>query len=256
MAARGWDHWGRFLPTLFGTALTAAGASVLNQLAERRFDALMARTIHRPIPAGRMRPIDALLFGLALSIGGTAVLSIFVNWVTATLAAITLATYLLLYTPAKRRTTLCTVFGAVPGALPAMMGFTAANGAISAPALAMFAILFVWQIPHFLSIAILYRDDYARGGFQMLPVADQDLAATSRQIVLYSLTLIPVALFPVMLGLAGRTYLIAAVVLGIAFCGFAIRCASTKTPADARRLFFASIVYLPMLLATMTLDKL
>jgi protoheme IX farnesyltransferase len=162
----------------------------------------------------------------------------------------------LLYTPAKRRTTLCTVFGAVPGALPAMMGFTAANGAISAPALAMFAILFVWQIPHFLSIAILYRDDYARGGFQMLPVADQDLAATSRQIVLYSLTLIPVALFPVMLGLAGRTYLIAAVVLGIAFCGFAIRCASTKTPADARRLFFASIVYLPMLLATMTLDKL
>ena len=156
MAARGWGAWGRFLSTLFGTALTAAGASVLNQVMERDYDALMRRTANRPLPAGRVGPIEAWMFGAALSLSGIAVLATLVNWLTALLGAITLVTYLFLYTPAKRHTTLCTIIGAVPGALPAMMGVTAVDGAITPPALALFGVLFVWQMPHFLSIAILY----------------------------------------------------------------------------------------------------
>jgi len=256
MAARGWGEWGRFTSTLLGTALTAAGASVLNQAMEREFDALMRRTANRPLPAGRVRPIEAWIFGAALSAGGIAVLAVFVNLLTALLGAITLAIYLFLYTPAKRHTTLCTIIGAVPGALPAMVGFTAADGAITAPALAVFAILFVWQMPHFLSIAILCRDDYARGGFRMLPVLDESLDVSTRQILLYSLTLIPVSLFPVALQMAGWIYFAAAVVLSLVFCGFGLVCAKTKSRADARQLFFASIVYLPCLLAAMTIDNL
>jgi len=256
MAARGSAQWGRFLSTLLGTALTAAGASVLNQVMERRFDALMPRTARRPLPQGRVRPIEAWLFGILLSIVGTALLAIFVNLLTALLAAITLTTYLFVYSPAKRRTSLCTLIGAVPGALPAMMGFTAACGAITAPALALFGILFVWQMPHFLSIAILYRDDYARGGFRMLPVGDDRFNASTRQIVLYSLALIPVTLVPVLLGIVGVNYLVAAIALGIGFCGVGLNWARNRSRANARHLFFASIVYLPILLATMTIDKL
>lgn len=255
MAARGWE-WGRFASTLLGTGLAAAGTSVLNQVAERGFDGLMRRTANRPLPTGGVRPIEAWLFGAALSVGGIAVLAVFVNLLTALLGAITLAVYLFLYTPAKRLTTLCTIIGAVPGALPAMMGFTAVDGAITAPALAVFAILFVWQMPHFLSIAILYRDDYARGGFRMLPVLDEGLDVSTRQIVLYSLTLIPATPFPVALQMAGWIYFAAAVLLGFVFCGFGFVCARTKSRADARQLFLASIVYLPALLAAMTIDKL
>lgn len=255
MAARGRPDWSRFVSTLLGTALTAAGASVLNQLAERNFDALMPRTANRPIPAGRISPIEGLLFGAALSIAGTAFLAIFVNLLTAALGAITLALYLFLYTPAKRRTSLCTIIGAVPGALPAMMGFTAANNAITAPAWVMFGILFIWQMPHFMAIAILYRDDYAKGGFRMLPVVDPTLTATSRQIVLYSLMLIPVTLLPVALKMTGGVYLITELLTGILFCSIAFNCAKTKTRADARQLFLASIIYLPALLAVLTIDK-
>src|SRR4051794_32828100 len=152
---------GRIIPTLLGTGLAAAGASVLNQLMERHFDAQMPRTADRPLPAGRIRPIEACLFGLALAVAGIAVLAIDVNMLTAILSAVTLVTYLLVYTPAKRYTTLCTLFGAIPGAIPVMMGCTAATGRINATGLTLFLILFVWQIPHFLAIAILYRDDYA-----------------------------------------------------------------------------------------------
>jgi protoheme IX farnesyltransferase len=242
--------------TLFGTGLIAAGASVLNQVAEREFDALMPRTANRPLPAGRVRPIEAWLFGAALAISGTVMLTILVNPLTALLGAITLATYLLLYTPAKRHTTLCTIVGALPGAMPAMMGFVAVRGAITAPALALFGILFVWQMPHFLSIAILYRDDYARGGFRMLPIQDEGLHTTTRQIILYSLTLIPMTLLPIALGMAGVIYFGAAVVLGVAFCGLGMVYAKSRSRADARRLFLASIVYLPALLASLALDKL
>ena len=256
MAARGRGDWGRLIYTLLGTALTAAGASALNQYCERSFDALMPRTANRPLPSGRMRPLDALLWGAALSIGGMAILLIWVNPLTALLGAITLGAYVLLYTPAKRLTTLCTIIGAVPGAIPPMMGFTAVNGAITAPALALFGILFFWQMPHFFAIAILYRDQYERGGFRMLPVIDKDLAMTGRQIVLYSLTLIPVTLAPALLGMAGVVYFAAAILLGIAFCGFGMICAKTRARPDARQLFVASIIYLPALLGAMMINKL
>jgi protoheme IX farnesyltransferase len=164
--------------------------------------------------------------------------------------------YVLVYTPAKRYTSLCTIIGAVPGAIPPLMGFTAVNGTITAEAMALFAILFIWQMPHFLAIAILYRDDYARGGFRMLPVVDQKMNMTARQIVLYSIAMIPVSLLPYLLRMTGSLYPVAALILGIAFCGFGIVLARSKTRADARQLFLASIVYLPALLAAMMIDKL
>jgi len=256
MAARGWSDWTRIVYTLIGTALTAAASSVFNQLVERRYDALMARTANRPLPAGRVRPIEALVFGMALCACGVGILALFVNLLTAALGALTLVLYLLVYTPAKRYTSLCTIVGAVPGAIPPVMGFTAVHGAISPEAIALFAILFFWQMPHFLAIAILYREDYARGGFLMLPVIDRGLNMTGRQIVLYSLSLIPVSLAPAILGMSGVIYFAAALVLGIAFCGFGLICARTRSRFDARQLFLASIIYLPALLAAMMIDKL
>jgi len=255
MAARGWGDWARIVYTLIGTALTAAGSSVLNQYAERDLDGLMRRTSRRPLPAGRVRPIEALTFAVILSVSGLAILAWFVNPLTALLGAVTLALYVFAYTPAKRRTTLCTIIGAVPGAIPPMMGFTAVQNVISPAALSLFAILFLWQMPHFLAIAILYREDYARGGFRMLPVIDDGLEMTGRQIILYSLTLIPVSFVPALLGMSGAIYFVAALVLGLAFSGFAVVCARTKTHADARQLFLASILYLPALLTAMMIDK-
>lgn len=255
MAARGWGDWARIIYTLIGTALTAAGSSVLNQYTERYLDGLMRRTSRRPLPAGRVRPIEALMFAVILSVSGLTILAWFVNPLTALLGAVTLALYVFAYTPAKRRTTLCTIIGAVPGAIPPMMGFTAVQNVISPGALSLFAILFLWQMPHFLAIAILYREDYARGGFRMLPVIDDGLEMTGRQIILYSLTLIPVSFVPALVGISGAIYFVAALVLGLAFCGFAFLCARTKTRADARQLFLASILYLPALLTAMMIDK-
>ena len=255
MAARGWGDWGRIVATLIGTALTAAGSSVLNQFVEREFDGLMKRTSNRPLPGRRIRPLDALFFGLALAIVGVVTLWLLVNPLTAMLGALTLALYVLIYTPAKRRTSLCTIIGAIPGAIPPVMGFTAVYGAITPQALALFAILFFWQMPHFLAIAILYRDDYARGGFLMLPVVDEKLSITGRQIVLYSLSMVTVSLMPAILLMSGTVYFVAALLLGIVFTGFGIICAKSKTRADARQLFLASIIYLPALLAVMMLDK-
>jgi protoheme IX farnesyltransferase len=257
MAARGHGStdWALVLHTLLGTALTAAGASVLNQYVEREHDAKMIRTARRPLPAGRVSPLEALLLGVFFSVGGVIYLTLFVNALTATLGVITLATYVFVYTPAKRHTTLCTVIGAVPGALPPVMGWTAAGAAASPEAVALFAILFFWQLPHFLAIAILYRDDYAAGGFKMLPVVDPDLTSTGRQIVIWSMALLPVTFLPAVFGMAGAMYFAAAVVLGIGFCGFAVRCALTRERVDARRLFFVSIIYLPALLVVMMADK-
>ncbi|HSZ58272.1 MAG TPA: heme o synthase [Tepidisphaeraceae bacterium] len=255
MAARGRADWGRILFALIGTALTAAGSSVFNQVVERRLDLKMKRTADRPLPAGRVRPFDAFLFALALSLLGVGILALFVNLLTAALGALTLLLYVLLYTPAKRITSLCTIIGAVPGAIPPVMGFTAVQGAVTPEAMALFAILFFWQMPHFLAIAILYRDDYARGGFLMLPVVDRNMSMTGRQIVLYSVSLIPVSILPALLGMAGPLYFTAALLLGIAFCGFGLICARSKSRSDARRLFLASIIYLPTLLAAMMIDK-
>jgi protoheme IX farnesyltransferase len=256
MAVRHSFEWARLLHTLFGTALTAAGASVLNQYIERKYDALMPRTSDRPLPAGRINPGDALLFGVLLGVTGVAYLTFTVNLLTALLGAITLLSYVFVYTPMKRYTPFNTVVGAVPGAIPPMMGITAVHGAISPEALALFGILFLWQMPHFLAIAILYRDDYAKGGFKMLPVVDADLSVTGRQIVLYAIALVPASIVPVTLGMAGMTYFVTAMLLGLAFLSFGISCATTGSRSDARKLFFSSILYLPLLLAGLMIDKL
>ena len=249
------ERFALLLHALIGTALTAAGASVLNQYTERGLDPLMHRTADRPLPSGRMGALEALAFGVLLSVAGTAYLALFVNALTAALGAITLASYVFLYTPMKRWTTLCTIVGAVPGAIPPMMGWTAVTDSLPIQAWALFAILFVWQMPHFLAIAILYKDDYARGGFKMLPVVDADGLSTSRQIVLYSAALIPVTLFPTIAGMAGVVYFLLAAVMGLAFFGLSVQCALSRSRGDARRLFFASIIYLPLLFAAMMFDK-
>ena len=254
-ARRGFSDWALLAHCLLGTAMAAAGASVLNQYVERAHDARMRRTSNRPLPAGRVSPVEAMLLGVLLSAGGTLYLAALVNPLTAALGAVTIASYVFLYTPMKRWSTLCTVVGAVPGAIPPMMGWTAVTDALSPEAWALFGILFFWQMPHFLAIAVLYREDYARGGFQMLPVVDDGLVVTGRQMVLYGTALIPVSLMPVALRMAGPGYLLAAAALGLAFLGFGVNCAINKRRVDARRLFLASIVYLPALLAVMMADK-
>jgi protoheme IX farnesyltransferase len=251
-------RWPLLLSTALGTLLTASSASVLNQLIERHFDGLMPRTRNRPLPTGRIAPKEALLYGVLLGVCGVAYLALLVNPLTAALGLITLAWYLLLYTPSKRITTLNTVIGAVPGAIPPMMGVAAATNALSPVALALFAILFLWQMPHFLAIAILYRKDYAAGGFKMLPCDDNNRTFTNRQIVLYGMVLIPASLLPALLGIAGGAYATAAILLGIAFLSFGIACATSdiRNHRDsARSLFFASIIYLPLLFTAMTLNR-
>jgi heme o synthase len=251
----GGGHWIALLHAIVGTALTAASASVFNQLVERSYDALMPRTRNRPLPAGRVTPAEALAYGVALGVVGVTYLALLVNLLTAVLGAITLASYVWIYTPMKRVSSLNTVVGAVPGAIPPMMGWTAATGALSPEALALFTILFLWQMPHFLAIAILYKRDYAAGGFKMLPVVDPGLRMTSRMIVLYGLALLPASLMPVGVGMAGNVYMTGAVLLSLAFLSYCVSCAVSRERVDARKLFFASIIYLPVLFAVMMLDK-
>jgi protoheme IX farnesyltransferase len=255
MVAGSGTDWVVLIHAILGTALTAAGASVLNQYLERHLDARMPRTKDRPLPGGRVSPLEALAYGVSLGVAGVIYLTFLVNPLTALLGAITLCSYIFIYTPAKRWTTLNTVIGAVPGAIPPMMGCAAIQNAITPESLALFGILFLWQMPHFLAIAILYRDDYAAGGFKMLPVVDPSLDTTGRQIILYGMALIPASLLPVGLQMAGAVYLTAAVLLGLAYLSYGISCAVTRTRIDARKLFFASIIYLPVLLAAMMIDK-
>jgi len=255
MVARPGTNWIILIHTILGTALTAAGASVLNQYLERHLDGRMPRTKDRPLPAGRVSPVEALAYGVVLGLAGVTYLTFLVNPLTALLGAFTLCSYIFIYTPAKRWTTLNTVIGAIPGAIPPMMGCVAIQNAITAEGVALFCILFLWQMPHFLAIAILYRDDYAAGGFKMLPVVDPSLETTGRQIVLYGMALVPASLVPVGLHMSGAVYFTAAVLLGLAFLSYGISCAVTRTRLDARKLFFASIIYLPVLLAAMMVDK-
>ena len=256
MAVRpGFGDWALLAHTLLGTALAAAGASVMNQYVERGYDTLMRRTANRPLPAGRVAPVEALLLGVLLCTAGTLYLAALVNALTAALGALTIATYVFLYTPLKRRTTLCTLVGAVPGAIPPMMGWAAATDSLPPQAWALFGILFFWQMPHFLAIAVLYRDDYARGGFKMLPVVDEGLVMTGLQMVLYAAALIPVTLTPVALRMVGPVYLLSAFAMGMAFLGFSMNCAARKRRVDARWLFLVSIIYLPALLGVMMIDK-
>jgi protoheme IX farnesyltransferase len=250
LAAKSADDWKRLPNVLIGTALCAASAAILNQLLEKQYDARMVRTANRPLPTGRISERQALVLGVMTGALGGVYLLLLVNWLTALLTS-----YILIYTPLKRVTTLNTIVGAIPGAAPPMMGWTAVTGSLAIPALALFAILFVWQVPHFLAIATLYRDDYRRGGFKMLPVNDPELRRTGRQILLYSAAMFPVSLLPVMAGVAGRVYTVSAVVLGVMFFAFALSCASRRSRAEARKLFFASIIYLPVLLAILMLDQ-
>lgn len=256
MAGRDRHDWPLLLSAMVGTAMTAAGASVLNQYLERELDKNMPRTRNRPLPAGRLLPIEALAFGVVLGVAGVTVLTFMVNPLTAVLGAITLLTYLFVYTPMKRVSSLNTVVGAIPGAIPPMMGWTAATGVLSIEAIALFAILFIWQMPHFLAIAILYKNDYAAGGFIMLPNADdENLSMTVRQIVVYGLTMIPVSIMPTMVGLCGPIYFTIALMLGIAYLSYGVSIAASRSRLDARKLFFASIIYLPLLMAAMMYDR-
>jgi heme o synthase len=255
LAAKTREQWTHLPHALIGTAFCAASAAILNQLLEKEYDAQMRRTQNRPLPTGRISPIHALILGITMGIIGGIYLLMFVNWMTAFLGTATLTSYVLVYTPLKRLTTLNTIIGAIPGAVPPMMGWTAVTGSLAPPALALFGILFVWQVPHFLAIATLYRDDYRAGGFKMLPVNDPKLARTARQILLYSAAMLPVSLLPVIVGIGGRVYEVMAVVLGIAFFAFALSCATHRTRTEARKLFFASIIYLPVLLAILMMDQ-
>lgn len=241
--------------TLLGTALVASGASALNQLWERRFDAKMRRTQDRPLPSGRLQPQTVLLVGCWSSALGLVYLGLAVNLTTCLLGAASLFTYLFLYTPLKRVTWLNTLVGAVPGALPPLMGWTAARGGLGAEGVALFAIQACWQVPHFMAIAWIYRDEYARAGFTMLPVIDPEGHRTARQALAFSLILLPVGAVPFFLGMAGPVYLCAAVVLGLTFAACAALFSRHLTLPRARQLFYASLLYLPLLLAAMALDK-
>lgn len=234
--------------TLLGTALVAGAAAAFNQLVERGTDGFMHRTADRPLPAGRLAPEVASRFAFGLLAAGSIWLAAFANPLAAFLGAFTTASYVLLYTPLKRVTPLSTVIGAVPGAIPPMIGWAAARNDLGAGAWVLFGIVFFWQMPHFLAIAVLCREDYARAGVRVLPVVEPDGAATGRQAVLYALGLVPVSLLPLPLGLAGGVYGAGALLLGLAFLAAAVRfMAQPNEPARARALFRLSLVYLPLL---------
>jgi heme o synthase len=244
------------LAALLGTGLVAAGASTLNMVIERRTDALMRRTQERPLPAGRLRPLEAAAFGLALTSLGLAGLTWFSGPLAAAVALVTWASYVFLYTPLKIRTSLATIVGAFPGALPPVIGWAAARHAIDPGAFILFAILFLWQIPHFLAIAWIYREDYARGGLPMLPVLDPEGRITGRQAVAHTLALLVVSLTPPVAGLAGRVYLAGALVLGLGFTAVAVAAAVKRDLVWARRMFLSSLAYLTLLCALLFVDRL
>jgi protoheme IX farnesyltransferase len=233
--------------TVLGTGLVAGGASAFNQVIERQPDSLMRRTRLRPVPDGRLQPGESLLFAAALCGSGLIVLGAGVNGLSAGVALVTLLTYALIYPPLKRRSSFATVVGAIPGALPPVIGWAAARGALSEGGWVLFAIVFLWQLPHFLAIAWMYREDYARAGFPMLPVIEPDGRSTGRQAVYYCAALLPVSLVPTLVGLATTAYFAAALVLGLLFLALTLKFARTRAVADARRLFFGSIIYLPLL---------
>lgn len=247
--------WVLLTHTMLGTALVASGAAALNQLLERDYDALMRRTRNRPLPSGRMQPATVMLFGGVCACAGLLELALAVNLATSVVGAVSLLSYLFIYTPLKRVTWLNTAVGAVPGGLPPLMGWTAARGELSGEGWALFAILAFWQLPHFLAIAWMYRDEYAKAGFKMLPVVDPDGRRTGRQAVSHTLALLPVSLCPFLFRLSGPIYLAGALALGLLFLGCAIQFARDLSLPRARRLFFMSIIYLPLLLIAMVFDK-
>lgn len=255
LGALGVPDYLRLLHALMGTALAAGGTLALNQLIEREADAKMQRTKLRPLPDGRLQPVDALIFGAVITAGGLVYLTLMVNSLSAMVTAAIVVSYLFAYTPLKQKTSLCSTVGAIPGALPPVIGWVAARGTLDIEALVLFAIMFLWQVPHSLAIGWLYRDDYARAGFRLLAVVDTDGKSMSCQIVANCLALLSVGLIPTLIGLTGSLYFFTALVLGSAFLWSAISLARSCSQAAARRLVFASLLYLPTLLGMMMLDK-
>lgn len=252
-----WFSWG-LVHALLGIGLVSSGTAALNEVMEHDIDGFMRRTALRPLPAGRMSIIHATAVGLLATIGGSIYLALSTNALTGCLTFLTSVVYLAAYTPLKRISPICTFIGAFPGAMPGVLGWTAARGRLEWGTLVLFAILFVWQFPHFFSIAWLYREDYAKGGIKMLPVVEEDGRSTARRILAYSLVLIPVSILPSFMGMAGRIYLVGAVVMGAAMLYFGIRLAFLELPLvaaqskmRARHVLQATVIYLPLLFALM-----
>ncbi len=240
---------------LVGIALLSSGIATLNQFMERDLDGLMRRTAMRPLPSGKLSPLEAFIFGLGLTIAAEIYLALLVNPLTAVLGLCVIAGYLFLYTPLKTRTSLSTMVGAFPGAMPPLMGWTAARGEMGLEAWVLFGILFLWQFPHFLAIAWMYREDYARAGICMLPVIEPEGRITGRQIILYTAALLPVSLLPTLLGISGGLYFFGALLLGLLFLYSSVRAALSKSRQQARRLLLASVIYLPLLFGLMVLNR-
>ena len=245
----------RVIATVAGTGLVAGGASAFNQLLERDSDALMRRTRLRPLPDGRLQASEAFVFGAALSVTGLAILALAVNVLSAAVAFATLASYAVVYTPLKRRTSFATVIGAIPGALPPVIGWAAGRNDLSQGAWVLFGIVFLWQLPHFLAIAWIYREDYARAALPMLPVVEPDGRSTGRQAIVYSAALLPLAMAPTLVGMAGTVYFVGAFALTVALLALSVRFAADRTTPSARRLFYGSIIYLPLLWILMIADR-
>lgn len=254
LGAPGNLHWAGMINTVLGTLLVASGTATLNQFLERSHDAAMRRTAARPLPAGRVSPREALLFGLALSLAGGLYLWLAVNVLTALLAVSTLLSYLLIYTPLKRKTALCTLLGAFPGAMPTLIGWAGASGKITPQAWFLFAILFLWQFPHFLAIALMYREDYARAGFRMLPAFDADSRFTRAEIIGFTILLVLVTLLPGA-GHSGALYLLGVSLAGVFFLYYGGKLAASSSRKAAAGLVHASVIYLPLLLAVMIIFK-
>ena len=248
-----WSFWA-VLHSLIGTALIASGTAALNQWYERDADRHMRRTQFRPLPAGRLRPNQALWFGIGLAILGGLELGFGANWLSSILGIATLLMYLGLYTPLKQKTWWSTTVGAVPGAMPPLIGYAAAANRLSPEAWVLAAILFLWQFPHFYAIAWMYREDYSRAGIRMLPVVEPDGESTARQILLYSVLLIPISLLPKWMGMTGTIYMVGAIALGLLFLYSGIRVSLDRTKPRARKVLLASVVYLPVLYVLMVLD--
>ena len=255
LGSRGAVNYLTFTHAMIGIALLSSGIATLNQFIERDLDGLMRRTESRPLPSGRLLPFEALWFGIALTVTAELYLALSVNMLTAVLGLTVISGYLFLYTPLKTRTSLSTAVGAFPGAMPPLIGWAAARGELDIAAWVLFAILFLWQFPNFLAIAWMYREDYGRAGIRMLPVVEPDGRVTGQQIILYALMLVPVSLLPWFLGISGRVYLFAALILGLLFLASSIRAALSKSNQHARQLLLASVLYLPLLFGVMVLNR-
>lgn len=255
MGAHGPVDWLRLAHTVFGTMLIAAGTAALNHYIERESDRYMRRTASRPLPSGQLQPLEALLFGVGLAVAGAADLWVSSGWLASMLGVITCLSYLLAYTPLKKRTVWATFVGAFPGAVPPMIGWAAATGSLDRGAWLLFGILFLWQFPHFHAIAWMYRDDYSRAGILMLPVVDRDGTRTFRQIILTAVALIAMSLLPSMLGLAGVLYFFGALVVSTALLQVCLWAASSKSNVRAKWLMHATVLHIPVLLGLMMYDK-